>query len=102
MPTVRRTEAGERDLQNIAYQIALVDGQPAAADRMIDELIGQCERLAERSPVAILGTTASEIGEGVRLLSHRRWVILFRYEPEGVVVLRFADGSQDYLSWRLS
>ncbi len=102
MPTARRTEAAERDLQAIAIQIALADGRPVAADRIIDELIAHCEKLAERSPVAMLGTGASEIGDGVRLLSHRRWVILFRYEPHGVDILRFADGSQDYLSWRVS
>lgn len=102
MPTARRTEAAERDLQEIAIQIALVDGRPVAADRIIGELVQQCESLAERSPVAVLGTAAPEIGEGVRLLSYRRWVILFRYEPHGVDVLRFVDGSQDYLSWSLS
>jgi len=48
-----------------------------------------------------LGTAAPEIGEGVRLFPYKRWVILFRYEPHGVDVLRFADASQDYLSWNL-
>jgi plasmid stabilization system protein ParE len=46
-------------------------------------------------------TSAPEIGERVRLFSYKRWVILFRYEPHGIDVLRLADGSQDYLSWKL-
>ncbi len=102
MPEVRRTEAAERDLQSIAVQIGLVDGRPATADRIIDELIEQCEHLAQRSPLAALGTAAPEIGDGIRLFSYKRWAILFRYEPDGVDILRFADGSQDYLSWKLS
>lgn len=102
MPIARRTAAAERDLQAIAIQIALVDRRPATADRIVDELIEQCENLAQRFPVAVLGTAGPEIGKDVRLFSCKRWVIVFRYEPHGVDVLRFADGSQDYLSWRLS
>jgi hypothetical protein len=44
---------------------------------------------------------APELGEGVRLVSLQRWVILFRYDADGIVVLRIADGSQDYFTWRL-
>lgn len=102
MAVARRTEAAEHDLKTIAFQIALADRRPATADRIVDELVEQCEMLAERSTVAILGTPAREIGEGIRLFTHKRWVILFRYERHGVDVLRFADGSQDYLSWKLS
>ena len=102
MSTARRTEAAERDLQDIAFQIAVADGRPATADRVIDELIEQCDQLARLASTAFLGTAAPEIGNGVRLLSYKRWVIVFRYSTDGVDVLRFADGSQDYLSWTLS
>ena len=95
MPEARRTEAAERDLQDIAFHIAGANGRPAAADRVIDELISQSERFAERSAIAVLGTAAPELGKGVRLLPYKRWVILFRYERHGVDILRFADGSQD-------
>jgi plasmid stabilization system protein ParE len=64
-------------------------------------LIAQTERLAQLSPTTILGTAAPEIGEDVRLFPFKRWVILFRYELHGIDVLRIADGSQDYLSWKL-
>ncbi len=102
MREARRTEAAERDLQSIAVQIGLADGHPATADRIIDELVEQCENLAQRSPVAVQGTAAEEIGKGVRLFSHKRWVILFRYQPHGVDILRLADGNQNYLSWKLT
>lgn len=101
MPFARRSEAAERDLQDIAFRIAFEEQRPLTADRLIDELIGQAERLADLSRNTVLGTAAPEIGEGVRLFSYKRWVIIFRYQPHGIDVLRFADGSQDYLSWKL-
>lgn len=102
MPLARRSEAAERDLQGIAFHIAFRERRPLAADRIIDELIAQAERLAQLSTTTVLGTEAAEIGEGVRLFPYKRWVIIFRYERHGIDVLRFADGSQHYLSWRLS
>lgn len=102
MPYARRTASAEADLQETAIQIAIRDRRPATADRIIDELIGQCERLAQYSETLIQGTAASELGTNVRLISYLRWVIIFRYEPHGVDILRFADGSQDYMSWRLA
>jgi plasmid stabilization system protein ParE len=102
MPTARRTEAAECDLQNIAFQIAFAERRPLAADHIIDELTAQAERLAELSTNTIMGTSAPEIGTGIRLFAYKRWVIIFRYQPHGIDVLRFADGGQDYLSWKLN
>jgi plasmid stabilization system protein ParE len=102
MPSARRSEAAERDLQDIAFHVAFRERRPLTADRIIDELIAQAEKLAQLSTTTVLGTAAPEIGDGVRLFAYKRWVIMFRYEPHGIDVLRFADGSQEYLSWRLS
>jgi plasmid stabilization system protein ParE len=102
MSFARRSEAAERDLQDIAFHIAYNEQRLLTANRVIDELIGQAEKLADLSTNTILGTAAPELGEGVRLFAHKRWVIIFRYQPHGIDVLRFADGSQDYLSWKLS
>jgi plasmid stabilization system protein ParE len=97
----RRTQEAERDLREIAFRIAYVDKRPLTADRIIDELIEQVETLARLAGDAVMGSALPEIGDGVRAFSYKRWVILFRYQPHGVDVLRFADSSQDYLSWRL-
>ena len=35
MPTARRSESAERDLREIAFQIALKDGRPITADQLI-------------------------------------------------------------------
>src|SRR4051812_9432114 len=100
MPIAYRTEAADSDLRNVAFQIGIESARPQIADKVIDDLIDCCEQLAALSPVSRLGTAASELGEDVRLFSHQRWVVIFRYVAEGVVILRIADGSQDYLSWK--
>ena len=102
MATAYRTAAADNDLFNIAYHIGVESGRPATVDRIVDELIDCCDRLAETSSMSRTGTTAERIGPGIRLFHHRRWVIIFRYTDEAIIVLRFADGSQDYLSWRLA
>ena len=102
MRVAYRTEAADNDLRDIAFQIGVENGRPETADRIVDELVDCCEHLAELSPQSRLGTAASELGRGVRIFTHRRWVIVFRYIDEGILVLRIADGAQDYLSWKLS
>lgn len=100
MPALR-TEAADLDLREIAYQIGVGSGRPTTADRIIDEIIDCCDQLAELSSTSKLGTAVPELGRGVRLFSHNRWVIIFRYLDQGVLVLRIVDGSQDYLAWKL-
>ena len=93
--------AAERDLQEIVHQIAVEEGRPTTAEKVARTIIERCDRLASYRHLATEGTAASPIGDGVRLLSHKRWVNLFRYVDDGVVILRIADGKQDYLSWWL-
>jgi plasmid stabilization system protein ParE len=82
----------------IAFDIGVRSGRPITADRIIDKITDCCEHIAELSPLSQLGTLAPELGTGVRLFSHRRWVVIFRYADDGILVLRIADGRQDYLS----
>jgi len=101
MPQAQRTAAAQRDLEEIGFQIAVVDGRLEVAEKILQKLVSQCDLLAKCSTTSLLGTAAPEIGEGVRLFSCMRWVILFRYVENGIIVLRFADASQDYLVWKL-
>ncbi|MFO7907513.1 MAG: hypothetical protein R6U98_33000 [Pirellulaceae bacterium] len=78
MPSARRSDAAERDVREIAFRIALEELRPRVAERVIDELIGQAERLAQLSSTTVSGTAAPGIEAGVRLFSHKRWVIIFR------------------------
>jgi plasmid stabilization system protein ParE len=101
MPVAYRTETADNDLRAIAYQIGVENGRPLTAERIVDELIDCCDQLAMLSPHSELGTAAPELGHGVRLFSHQRWVIIFRYVDDGVLVLRIVDGSQDYIAWKI-
>ena len=100
-PTTYRTPEADEDIREIAFRIGVEDGRPATAERIIDSLLDCCERLAALSAVSKLGTSLPQLSRGVRAFSHKRWVILFRYVDDGIIVLRIADGSQDYLSWKL-
>jgi plasmid stabilization system protein ParE len=75
MARARRTAAAERDFENIAYQIAVVSGRPATAERILCELQARCDEISARAGFSIEGTAAPQIGDGVRLVSHKRWVI---------------------------
>ena len=101
MHRAQRTAAAEQDLENIGYQIAVVDGRYEVAVQVLRELVAECDKLAELANTSRLGTEASEIGEGVRLFPCKRWVILFRYVDNGILVLRIVDGGQDYLAWKI-
>lgn len=101
MAEARRTEAAEQDFENIGYQIAVRERRPEAARQILSNIKSKCDELAALAHVATIGTAAPEIGAGVRLITCLRWVILFRYEDDGVVILRIVDGSRDYMSWVL-
>lgn len=99
MPFAYRTDLANDDLRGIAIQIGVESGRPLAAEQIIDELLDCCDQLAQWSDFSQLGTPASNLGPGIRLFSHRRWVIVFRYTDYGALILRIVDGSQDYMSW---
>jgi len=100
MPTFRRTEAAAEDIRRIATHIGLESGRPDLAEKIVDELIDCCKEIARLSPMSRVGTSAEALAPGLRMYSYKRWVILFRYVKEGILVLRIADGSQDYWSWQ--
>lgn len=101
MAVARRTAAADDDLRSMAFAIGIESGRLGVAERIVDELLDRCDRLAQQSHLARIGSPAPQLGSDVRLVSHRRWVIIFRYDDDGIVVLRIADGSQDYLAWHL-
>jgi len=69
--------------------------RPAVAARVMREIREKCDHYA-RHPHT--GTSRPELGEGCRLGSHSRWVILFRPINDAIEILRILDGAQDYES----
>lgn len=101
MAIARRTAEAEHDLQEIAFHITYRAKRREVARKIVRQIIGECQKLADLAGVMIVGKLAPEIGQDVRVYGFRRWVIIFRYEEDGINVLRIADQSQDYRSWRL-
>lgn len=95
MAQVFRTEAAENDLREIAYYIAVNDGRPSTADKIVDEILEKCRGYAESPDI---GTRADQLGPDYRLFAHKRWVVIYRAVSDGILVLRIVDGARDYPS----
>ena len=88
-----RTLAAEQDLLDLAHFIAVDQGRPSTAERIIDEIIAKCDFYAGNST---LGVAASHLGTDHRLFRLKRWVIMYRPIDDGIEVLRIVDGARDY------
>lgn len=95
MAIARISEQAEDDLLEIAYQIAVTDGRPLTAERVIDELVAKCKFYAD---APLVGIQADHLFNGCRFGRHKRWIIFYQMHDEGVVVVRIVDGARDYLS----
>ena len=58
----------------------------------MDELEARCEALA-RTPG--IGTARPELGQGVRMLPHARFLVFYRLDTETVRVERVLHGARD-------
>jgi plasmid stabilization system protein ParE len=85
---------GRAGSPRIAYYIAIKDGRPLVADKIVDEIIDKCD--AYSNVPGEIGTPAPHLGDGYRVFHHKRWVIVFRYRGQDLEVLRIVDGARDY------
>jgi toxin ParE1/3/4 len=83
----------EQYLLEIADHIAITDGRPDTAEKIIEELVAKCDFYAK---MPLLGTAAEELFDGCRYGRHKRWIIFYRPRPEGIDVIRIIDGARDY------
>ena len=95
MAVAHWTDQARRDLRSIGLYVGRKEHRPAVAARVMREIRNKCDHYAHNP---LTGTSRQELGDGCRVFSHSRWVILFRPIDEGIEVLRFFDGSQDYES----
>lgn len=82
--------AAEADLMDIAAFIA--DDNPTRALTFVDELEEKCATLAA-SPG--LGTRRPELGTGILMLPHGRYLIFYRALNEDVRIERIIHGARD-------
>lgn len=90
MPTVRRTRDVEFDLLEIWLHIAR--DNPDAADRLLGRIEEKCEAYA-RQPR--MGDPRFELGDGVRSFAVGSYVVFYRPEDDGILVLLVAHGARD-------
>jgi toxin ParE1/3/4 len=82
----------ERDLEAIVEYITL-DGRPQVADQIAREIRDQCQFHAAHPT---LGERESRLGGTYRRFVHKRWVVIYRIEAEGIGVIRVVDGARDF------
>lgn len=93
MPRVIRTPTAARDLDEIFDYIAIEGGRPATAEKLIRDIGAKCQIYAAQPG---MGTARPDLGEDLRVLSHKRYVIVFRPLADGIEILRVVDGARDY------
>jgi len=87
---VRFSPAAQADLMDIAIFIA--EDNPRRALRFVDELERKCEALGQAPGI---GTSRTELGEGIRVLPHGRYLIFYREANKGLRIERILHGSRD-------
>ena len=95
MGVLKRTAQAEEDLINIWVYIA--QNNPAAADRMLDELDAKCLLLADNPQ---LGPARPDIATDLRHFPVGSYLILYREIAEGIEVVRVSHGARRLVDLR--
>ena len=82
--------AAETDLMDIAIFIA--QDNPTRGLTFVDELERKCDALGGAPGI---GTSRPELGDGIRMLPHGRYLILYREANKGLRIERIMHGSRD-------
>ena len=61
--------------------------------RLSRDIVAKCEAYASNPE---LGTRRDDLLLGVRIMRHKRYVVIYRSKNDGIQVLRVIDGAQDY------
>ncbi len=84
----------EADAQLIAlYRYIAVEASPRTAQRFVDAILDQCERLS-RFPDR--GTARGDLRPGIPTLAFRRVVIAYAVGAEQVTIIGVFYGGQDF------
>lgn len=97
MARVLYSPRAKADLDDIWLHVAL--DNEAAADRLIDRILGRCDRLADHPS---LGQARPEIAPDARMLVIGDYLALYRLSGADVEVVRVTHGArrlQDLFGW---
>jgi Plasmid stabilization system protein len=95
------SKAARDDIKILSEYLIAQVGNRKNAMKIIRKLLEAAEKLGQNAPRVKMGQQASNIGQDVRLVNHERWIIVFRYVPNGAFIMRIIDGRQDYVNWKL-
>ena len=90
MPQVFFTRAARDDLIDIWTHIAADD--PAAADRVLDQLDEAASHLADNPQ---MGPARDDIRPGLRYLVSGSYLLLYRIDGDGIEIVRAVHGRRD-------
>ena len=90
MKEARITELARSDLDRIWDYIA--QNNPAAADRLVDQIVANCFKLASNPS---LGRSRLQYIEGLRSHRVRNYLIFYFPITEGVEIARVLHGARD-------
>ena len=81
------------DLLDILTYLARASGSLATAQRFVAELRSRCHALAGLP--GMIGRARPELGSGLRSMSHKGYVIFFRYVGDRFEVVAILEGHRD-------
>ena len=87
------TPTAEDELTEVAYWIAVEDGRPATARRIVEEVQGKAEAYAATPGI---GQRHPDLPQDWFYFRHKRWIVVYRPREYGIDVLRIVDASRDF------
>ncbi len=97
MGSLAWTSLAKSDVDDIYDFIARQNHRPSTADQFVQDLAAACQSYADAFAAgSTIGTARPNLGEGYRVFTHKRWVVVFRAAVDGIEVMRIVDGSRDY------
>ena len=86
------TPVAESDLDDILFYISCVDRRPATGERIYYEIR---DRVAEHAAKQLPGQRHPHAPDGWLYLRHKRWLIFYRPQEDGIEILRIVDAVRD-------
>ncbi|MEM9409988.1 MAG: type II toxin-antitoxin system RelE/ParE family toxin [Planctomycetota bacterium] len=92
MSNVRWTPIAQSDLDDLLYYIAVEDGRPETAIKILDELL---ETLDKRFSNQVPGQTHDAAPADWSYFRFKRWLIFYQESQAHIEIMRVVDGVRD-------
>lgn len=85
--------SAKKDLVDIHTYIAMASDSVPRANRFVDDLRLRCLKIA-RIP-GMVGRARTELGDDLRSIAHKGYVVVFRYAGTRIEIVRIVEGHRD-------